>query len=255
MNSVFQDPITLEGNIYIASDFHLGAPDKAESDKREKRIIKWLDAIKSDAKHLILLGDIFDFWFEYHDVVPRGHFRLLAKLAELHEQNNIQLYYFTGNHDMWATNYFINELGVRLFREQQSFHINGKKYLIGHGDGLGPADYGYKFIKWIFAQPINRKLYSALPPRWAFAMARTFSRKSRAMTSSSEQQFMGNGNEMLVQYIQHVLSNEHIDYFIYGHRHLPIYLNIGNSTYINTGDWIMHDSYVKISPEEVRLFK
>lgn len=254
MKPLFDNPIPLEGNVYIASDFHLGAPNKAESDKREKRIIDWLDNIKADANHLILLGDIFDFWFEYRDVVPRGNFRLLAKLAELHDRG-IELYYFTGNHDMWVTDYFVTELGVRLFREQQAFLINGKRFLIGHGDGLGPADNGYKFIKWVFAQPVNRKLYSALPPRWAFAIARHFSRKSRAMTSAAEQQFMGNGNEMLVQYIQDVVTKESIDYFIYGHRHLPLELKIGNSIYINTGDWIMHDSYAKITPEEVHLYK
>ena len=254
MKSLFEDPITLEGNVYIASDFHLGAPNKVESDQREKRIIGWLDTIKEDANHLILLGDIFDFWFEYRDVVPRGYFRLLAKLAELHDRG-IQLYYFTGNHDMWVTDYFVSELGVQLFRQQQAFLINGKRHIIGHGDGLGPDDHGYKFIKWLFAQPVNCKLYSALPPRWAFAIARYFSRKSRAMTSAAEQQFMGNGNEMLVQYIQDVLTREEIDYFIYGHRHLPIELKIGNSTYINTGDWIMHDSYAKISAEEVHLYK
>ena len=253
MKPLFDNPISLEGNIYIASDFHLGAPNKAESDKREKRIIDWLDNIKADANHLILLGDIFDFWFEYRDVVPRGNFRLLAKLAELRDRG-IELYYFTGNHDMWVTDYFVTELGVRLFREQQAFLINGKRFLIGHGDGLGPADNGYKFIKWVFAQPVNRKLYSALPPRWAFAIARHFSRKSRAMTSAAEQQFMGNGNELLVQYIQDVVTKESIDYFIYGHRHLPLELKIGNSIYINTGDWIMHDSYAKITPEEVHLY-
>ena len=252
--SVFQNPIQIDGCVYVASDFHLGSPNKEQSDAREKRIVDWLDSIKNDANYLFLLGDIFDFWFEYRDVVPRGYFCLLAKLAELHNQG-IQIYYFTGNHDMWVNDYFVKEIGVQLFRQQQAFIINEKRFLIGHGDGLGPADNGYKFIKWVFAQRFNQILYASLPPRWAFALARFCSRKSRAMTSAAEQQFMGNGNEMLVQYIQEIIKTEKIDYFIYGHRHLPIDMKLGQSQYLNSGDWIMHDSYIKITSETVQLFK
>jgi UDP-2,3-diacylglucosamine hydrolase len=158
----FQNPISINGICYFASDFHLGAPaNKTKNEERELRIIQWLDNIQQDATHLFLLGDIFDFWFEYRDVVPRGYYRLFAKFAEL-RQRQITVYYFTGNHDMWVKDYFEKEFGFTIFRQQQAFIINGKHCLVGHGDGLGPKDYGYKFIKALFAFRPNIAFFGAL---------------------------------------------------------------------------------------------
>lgn len=255
MTNAFQQPITINGNVFFASDFHLGAPNRAESDRRERKIIDWLDQIKNRCTHLFLLGDIFDFWFEYKDVVPRGYFLLFAKLHELHEKGII-LYYFTGNHDMWVQDYFSSEFGAIVFKQQQAFVINGKKCLVGHGDGLGPKDHGYKFIKAVFAFRPNRKLYSCLHPRHSFAIARFFSRKSRAMTSTEEEHYMGDDKEFIVQYCQEVVQNEDIDYFIYGHRHLVIEKNIGDKAiYFNTGDWITHDSYLEFPEGNIPQLK
>ncbi len=254
MAAVFQNPITINGNAYFASDFHLGVPNPDESRWRECQIVKWLDSIKNDCTHLFLLGDIFDYWFEYKDVVPRGYYLLLAQLHEL-QAKGIVIYYFTGNHDMWVQDYFTKEIGAHVFRQQQAFVINGKRCMVGHGDGLGPKDSGYKFIKAVFAFRPNQKLYGCLHPRHSFAIARFFSRKSRAMTSIEEEKYLGDDKEMLVQYCKGIVQNEQIDYFIYGHRHLIIEKDIeGKATYFNIGDWIRHFSYLTFKNNgEIRI--
>ncbi|MCQ2286267.1 MAG: UDP-2,3-diacylglucosamine diphosphatase [Bacteroidales bacterium] len=243
MNTVFQNPIEVNGKCYFASDFHFGTPNEQGSLDREERVLAWLDRVLGDADALFLLGDIFDFWFEYKHVVPKGYYRLFAKFAEL-KQKHIPVYFFTGNHDMWVKDYFTKEFDFHIFREQQAFLINGKKCLVGHGDGLGKGDLGYKFIKHLFAFKPNVWLFGALPPRHAFAIANFFSRKSRAMTGAADAVFIDNDHEMLVQYALSVLQNEEIDFFIYGHRHLPLDIQLNShSRYINTGDWLTHDSY------------
>lgn len=253
--ALFSNPVEIEGTVYFASDFHFGAPaDEKLNIEREHRIIHWLTEVEKDATHLFLLGDIFDFWFEYRDVVPRGYYMLFTKFARLKEKE-ITVYYFTGNHDMWVKDYFEKEFNFTIFRKQQAFIINGKKCLVGHGDGLGPKDYGYKFIKKLFSFRPNITLFGALHPRWAFALARFFSAKSRAMTSEKEEFFMGNDKEFLVQYALSVLEKEKVDHFIYGHRHLPLQIPlVDDAIYWNTGDWLRHDSYLKMSSTTVKLF-
>lgn len=243
MAELFQNPIPIAGTVYFASDFHFGAPDKEESALREEAVIRWLDMIQADADHLFLLGDIFDFWFEYRDVVPRGYFSFLAKLAEIRKKG-IPIYYFTGNHDMWVRDYFKEELGIQIFHEQQAFLINGKRCIIGHGDGLDPTDRGYRLIKRIFAFRPNQIIYGALPPRWAFSLARFFSRNSRAMNHKKKGGKYANGDCML-PFIKQVIQSESIDYFIYGHRHVPIEQALENGAmYYNTGDWLVHNTYL-----------
>lgn len=250
MCAVFQNPITLKGTVYIVSDFHLGSPNETESNQRELRILRWLDEIGKDATHLILLGDIFDFWFEYKDVVPKGYYKLLSKLSLLRDKN-IEILYFTGNHDMWIKDYFVKEMDFSIFRAQHAFVINGKNCLIGHGDGLGPQDIGYKFVKSLFAFRPNIKFFGALHPRHAFAIARFFSRKSRAMTSKEEESYMGDNMEQLVNYARSILAGEQIDYFIYAHRHLPLEIKLGDhAVYFNSGDWLVHDSYLRFAQDE-----
>ncbi|MEG1555217.1 MAG: UDP-2,3-diacylglucosamine diphosphatase [Bacteroidales bacterium] len=254
MALVFQNPITINGNVFFASDFHLGSPNERESKEREHKIIDWLNEIKNEVTHLFLLGDIFDFWFEYKDVVPAGYYNFLSKLSKLRARG-VKIYYFTGNHDMWVRTYFERELGFKIFREQQAFMINGKRCLVAHGDGLGPKDIGYKFIKTIFAFRPNQKLYACLHPTWAFAIARFCSKKSRAMTSTAEEKFMGNEKEFLVQYALSVLKNESIDFFIYAHRHLPLEIQLNEgSKYFNTGDWLIHDSFVAFKESDKKPY-
>lgn len=241
----------ISGTAYFASDFHFGVPDHESSSRREEAVISWLDRISADASHLFLLGDIFDFWFEYRDVVPKGNFSFLSKLLEL-RRKGIKIYYFTGNHDMWVGDYFEKEIGMEIFRTQQVFLINGKRCVVGHGDGLDPKDRGYLLIKKIFAFRPNIVLYGALPPRWAFAIARKCSHTSRKKTGKED--FHKNDETITLDYIRRYLKQDStVDFFLYGHRHLPLEIPVGNSVYFNTGDWLTHNSYLRASSESFDL--
>jgi len=247
----------LKGNIYFASDAHLGVPDAASSLEREKLLVNWLDDVKSDARIIFLLGDIFDFWFEYKNVVPKGYVRLLGKLAELSDQG-ISIYFFTGNHDMWMYDYFPKELNIRIIKSPIELHVKGKKFFIGHGDGLGPKDYGYKFIKRVFSNRICQWFFARLHPNFGIWLARFFSKRSRIANGLTNEVFLGEEREFLIQYAKTVLEKEHYDYFIFGHRHLPLHIKLGdNTTYINLGDWIKSFSYAVFdgNTTELRYYK
>lgn len=240
-------------NIYFLSDFHLGAPDAASSLKREKRIIEFLDEIRPDAKEIFIVGDMFDFWYEYRKVVPKGYVRLLGKLAELTDAG-ITVRFFVGNHDMWMKDYFQTELNIPVYFEPQIFEWNGKRVLVGHGDGLGPGDHGYKRLKKIFRNPVCQWLFGVLPPAIGMGLANYFSRKSRAQTGSSEEVFLGADREWLISYCRERLKEEHFDYFVFGHRHLPIDFRLSNtSRYINLGDWIRYYTYAVLEGAEMSL--
>jgi UDP-2,3-diacylglucosamine hydrolase len=239
--------------IYFASDFHLGAPDMAASRDRERIIVKWLDEIAEDAQHIFLVGDLFDFWFEYKQVIPKGYTRLLGKLAELSDKG-IGISVFIGNHDMWMNGYFEDELNIPVYFEPQTYTLGSKRFYIGHGDGLGPGDHGYKFLKKVFRNPVCRWLFSVLHPSWGIGLANYFSRKSRAATGGELEKFLGEENEWLAIYSKEILQQEHFDYFIYGHRHLPLDLNVGaDSRYINLGDWISYFTYAVFDGETTEL--
>ncbi len=239
--------------LYFLSDFHLGAPDAGSSLIREKKIIQFLDQIKSSAAEIFILGDLFDFWYEYKNVVPKGYVRILGKIAELTD-SGIPVHFFVGNHDMWMKDYLQKEMTVSVYFEPQSFEFNGKKYWIGHGDGLGPGDNGYKFLKKIFRNPFCQWLFGILPPRIGMGLANYFSRKSRAKTGQEEEQFLGEDKEWLISYCKDKLKQEHFDFFVFGHRHLPIHFPIGtNSLYVNLGDWIKYYSYAVLENDTLVL--
>lgn len=239
--------------IYFASDFHLGAPNEKESLEREKRIVRWLDEIKKDATEIFLVGDIFDFWFEYKRAIPKGFVRLQGKIAELTD-SGIPVHVFTGNHDMWIFDYIPKELGVTLFREPIVREWNGKKFYIGHGDGLGPGDQGYKFLKKVFASPVCQWLFERLHPNFGIWLAEKSSKKSRAATGDSDEKYLGIENEWLAIYAKEYLANEHVDYFVFGHRHLPLELSIApNSMYYNLGEWIHYNTYLVFDGENCQL--
>jgi UDP-2,3-diacylglucosamine hydrolase len=241
------------GKIYFLSDFHLGAPNAAASLEREKRIIRFLDEARQDAEQIFIVGDLFDFWYEYKKVVPKGFVRILGKLAEITD-SGIPVHFFVGNHDMWMTDYFQKELNIPVYFEPVPFEFNGKKFLVGHGDGLGPGDHGYKFIKKIFRNKVCQWLFGILPPFMGMGLADYFSRKSRAQTGTKDEVFMGEDGEWLVIYCKEVLKQQHYDYFIFGHRHLPLDINLNNkSRYINLGDWIKYDSYAVFDGNELQL--
>lgn len=239
--------------IYFLSDFHLGAPDYDTSLAREKKIVSFLDDIRKDAAVVFIIGDLFDFWFEYKNVVPKGYVRILGKLAELTD-SGIPVHFFVGNHDMWMKDYFQKELNIPVYYEPVTFEFNEKKFLIGHGDGLGPGDHRYKFLKKIFRNPVAKALFGAMHPSWGIGLANYFSRKSRAATGSSDQRFLGEENEWLIVYCKEMLKKAYYDYFIFGHRHLPIDFKLSeNSTYINTGDWIKYNSYAVFDGTQTTL--
>jgi len=239
--------------IYFASDFHLGVPDQESSLIREKKIVRWLESIRHDAEELYLLGDVFDFWFEYKTVVPRGYVRLLGKLAELSDEG-VTIHYFTGNHDMWTFDYLVQELKVKLYRKPIEAEYGGKIFYIGHGDGLGPGDHGYKFIKKVFSNPVCQWLFARLHPNFGIGIANYFSRKSRIATGTLDEIFLGEEKEWLVIHSKELLEKKHYDFLIFGHRHLPLDLPVnGKSRYINLGDWIRYDSYAVFDGESLSL--
>ncbi len=229
--------------IYFASDFHLGVPDFDSSLVREKRIVRWLDQVSQDADEIFLLGDIFDFWFEYKTVVPRGHTRLLGKLSELTDKG-LPIHVFTGNHDMWIFDYLPKETGINLHREPLTREWNGKKVYIGHGDGLGPGDHGYKFIKKVFASKLSQWIFARFHPNFGVGLANYWSKTSRNSHYEEDRVFLGEDKEWLAIYCKEILEKEHYDYFVFGHRHLPLEINLNDrSKYINLGDWITHFTY------------
>lgn len=241
--------------IYFSSDNHLGAPTHSESLEREKIFVSWLDSIKADAHTIFLLGDLFDFWFEYREVVPKGFVRTLGKLAEL-KDSGIEIYYFVGNHDLWMKDYFKEELNIPVFHEPQVFTFNSKKFFLGHGDGLGPGDKGYKRMKKVFTHPVSKWIFKWLHPDLGVRLAKYLSVKNKLISGDEDAKFLGDENEWLAQYAKRKLEAEHFDYFIFGHRHLPMEIQVGeNSKYINLGDWLSHYTYGVFDGKQFSLKK
>ncbi|MEM7103197.1 MAG: UDP-2,3-diacylglucosamine diphosphatase [Bacteroidota bacterium] len=240
--------------IYFASDFHLGVPDEQQSIERERCIIRWLDNIKQDAAEIYLVGDVFDFWFEYATVVPKGYTRILGKLAELRDVG-IPIFFFTGNHDMWMFSYFETEMDIPIIREPITKKIGGKTFFIGHGDGLGPGDKGYKMIKKIFASKLCQWLFARLHPNFGIRLAKFWSGKSRDTNNKTPETFLGLDNEWLYLYANKKLDKTQIDYFVFGHRHLPLDLVLknGKSRYLNLGEWINFNSYAVFDGKDLEL--
>lgn len=240
--------------IYFLSDFHLGAPDWEKSLVRERRIVDFLDQARKDAAMVILVGDMFDFWFEYKDVVPKGFVRILGKLAELTDAG-IDMHFFIGNHDMWMRGYFEKELNIPVYAEPRTYEWNGKQFYIGHGDGLGPGDHGYKFLKKIFRNKVCQALFGTLHPWVGIGIANYFSRKSRAKTGNDDSIWLGDDKEWLVIYSNEVLEKKYFDYFIFGHRHYPIDVVLKNdkSRYVNLGDWITNFTYAVFDGKTLEL--
>lgn len=241
--------------IYFSSDNHLGAPSHQQSIPREKKFVAWLDEIKTDAAAIFLLGDLFDFWFEYKKVVPKGFTRTLGKLAEISD-SGIPIYYFVGNHDLWMRGYFEEELNIQVFHKPQEFFFNQTSFLIGHGDGLGPGDIGYKRMKKVFTNPFFKWLFRWFHPDLGVSIAQYLSVKNKLISGEDDAKFLGEDNEWLVQYCKRKLEENHRDYFVFGHRHMPLEINLEpNSKYINLGDWINYYTYGVFDGEVMNLKK
>lgn len=248
-------PVTTLQNkkIYFASDFHLGVPDPAASLARERRIVAWLDAIKHDAHSIYLLGDIFDFWFEYKHTIPKGFIRLQGKIAELRDAG-IPITFFTGNHDMWMFDYFPKELGIPIYRHPQRLQVGTQTLLIGHGDGLGPGDRTYKMLKKIFNSSVCQWLFARIHPNLGISIANLWSRQSRISNTAGDESFKGEQSEYLWVYCTEREKTEHHDFYIFGHRHLPLDLKIGTSSrYINIGEWVHYNTYAVYDGQQVEL--
>ena len=229
--------------IYFASDFHLGAPNHVASRKREDLIVKWLENISKDAYELYLMGDIFDFWFEYARVIPKGFIRLQGKLAQLSDAG-IKITLFKGNHDMWMFDYFKEELGIHIVSDELIIERDGKKFYLHHGDGLGPGDAGYKYLKTFFRSALCQWLFACVHPNLGIKIAQTWSKSSR-IASTKKEEFLGEANEWLITYCKELLAKNSYDYLIFGHRHLPLDIKLNaSSRYINLGEWINYYSYV-----------
>jgi len=240
--------------IYFLSDFHLGVPDYNSSLAREKKIVAFFESIRNDASEIFIVGDIFDFWYEYKKVVPKGYARLFGKLAELTD-SGIKVHAFTGNHDMWMSGYFERELNIPVYYEPKIFEWNNKRFFVGHGDGLGPGDHGYKFLKKIFRNKICQWLFGQLHPSLGIRLANYSSKKSKEQKPGVDEKFFGE-EEWLIIFCRQLLAKEHFDYFIFGHRHNPKDYKLSDtSRYINLGDWIRNFTYASFDGNDVELKK
>jgi len=237
--------INTNKSIYFASDQHFGAPTREKSLPREEIFLQWLREKEDDMGALFILGDLFDFWFEYKTVVPKGFVRILGKLAEIKDKG-IPVFFFVGNHDLWMGDYFETELGIPVYHEPKVFDINGKKFFIGHGDGLGPGDMGYKRMKKVFTNPFSKWLFRWLHPDVGVRLGSYLSVKNKLISGDEDIKFLGEDNEWLILYAKRKLETAHYDYFVFGHRHLPMIIDLNeNSKYINLGDWINYFTYGK----------
>lgn len=237
---------------YFASDFHLGIPNAEKSRERELKIIRWLDECKKDAHSIFLVGDLFDFWFEYKTTIPKGFSRFQGKLAEIADAG-IELHIFTGNHDLWMFGYFEAEFNAKVYTEPIELQINDTSVYLGHGDGLGPGDGGYKFLKKVFTNNFFQWCFHWLHPNVGIGLANFWSGKSRAQANNTEQRFLGE-DEWLWAYSKELEKKSHHDYYIFGHRHLPLNLEVAkNSRYINLGEWLHSYTYAVFESDKIEL--
>jgi len=244
--------MTTRNKLYFASDMHLGAGTYADTREREARLMRWLDMIKADAAEVFLMGDVFDFWFEYKTVVPRGYIRFLGKLAELSDAG-IKLYLFKGNHDMWMFSYFEQELGATIISNELIIERDGKKFYLHHGDGLGKGDTSYKILKKIFRSPVCQWLFARLHPNLSVGIANYWSAHSR-IAGKRNFEDQNKRPELLLDYCNALLQSDFYDYLIFGHKHRPLDVPLNEkSRYINLGEWINYNSYAVFDGNNVRL--
>jgi UDP-2,3-diacylglucosamine hydrolase len=242
--------LATNGKIYFASDFHLGLPAGAPPIQREKKVVKWLNSITADAKEIYLLGDIFDFWWEYKLVVPKGFTRFLGTVASITD-SGIPVHFFTGNHDMWVKDYLQLECGVTVHTAPVSTIIDGKKFHLAHGEGLGTKDKSYTILLSIFRNKTLRALYSSLHPLIGVGIGLRWSLNSR-LGKGITKEFLGEDKEDLIRYAKSVLEKESIDYFIFGHRHLAtVYKLTSGSEIVFLGDWIGDGSYAEWNGDDL----
>jgi len=239
--------------IYFISDAHLGSWAIEHRRMQERRLVRFLDSIKEKAGAVYLLGDMFDFWFEYRYVVPCGYTRFLGKLSELTDMG-VEVHYFIGNHDIWTYGYLEKECGVILHKKPLTTEMYGKVFFLAHGDGLGDPDPKFRFIKSIFHSRVCQRAFAAIHPRWGVWLGQTWAKHSRLKRPGGEEPpYMGENKEHLVLYTKRYIQyHSNVDYFIYGHRHIEVDLQLTRKArMIILGDWISHFSYVVFDGEHL----
>ena len=242
----------MDKKIYFFADAHLGSKSHADSLQTERKICRWLDTVKKDAAAIYLLGDIFDYWYEYKYVVPKGFTRVLGKLAEVTDAG-VEVHFFIGNHDIWLTDYLSRECGMILHFEPLITVIYGKKFFLAHGDGLGDDSPSFHLLRKVFHSRFLRKCFSAIHPRWTIPLAQGWSNSSRE--NGGLQPYLGEDREYLIRFAKKKLSSlPDINYFVFGHRHILLDLPIAEqSRVIMLGDWITFFSYAVFDGESVEL--
>lgn len=243
--------------VYFLSDAHLGSLAIAHRRTHERRLVNFLDNIKEKAEAVYLLGDIFDFWYEYRTVVPKGYTRLLGKISELTDKG-VEVHFFTGNHDLWINDYFEQECGMIVHREISfTTEIYGKLFYLAHGDGLGAEDKKYKILRRIFHNATCKRLFSALHPRWGVQFGLNWAKHSRLKheRAGGDPPYMGEEHEDLIRFSKGYLSTHaDINYFIFGHRHIELDLSLSPTTRtLIIGDWISRFSYAVFDGESLKL--
>jgi len=235
---------------------HFGSDIFDSSLKREKRFVRWLDSIKAEAKTLYLLGDIFDFWFEYRKAVPHGFTRFLGKIAEMSDAGT-EIHYFTGNHDIWVYDYLPQEIGVILHKKPLVTEISGKTFYLAHGDGLGDKSHSFKLIRWVFHNRLCQKLFRLIHPDMGIGLAQIWAKSSRMKELSNPAPYFGEDKEHLVLYAkEYIQAHPHIDYLIFGHRHILLDLMLNKkSRMMIIGDWLQYFSYAVFDGEDLMLFQ
>lgn len=242
-------------NVYFLSDAHLGSLAIKHSRTQERRLVRFLDYIKNKAAAVYLLGDMFDFWYEYKYVVPKGYTRFLGKISELTDMG-VEVHFFTGNHDIWAYDYLEKECGVILHKKPITTEIYGKVFFLAHGDGLGDRDAQFKVLRKIFHNGTCQRLFSMLHPRWGVSFGLNWAKHSRMKRADGkEPPYMGEKNEPLIRYTkQYMQTHTNIDFFIYGHRHIELDLMLSRKTRLMIiGDWISQFTYAVFDGEHMFL--
>ncbi|GAB4412336.1 MAG: UDP-2,3-diacylglucosamine diphosphatase [Bacteroidia bacterium] len=236
--------------IYLLSDLHLGAPDPARSLLREKHAVRFLREVAHDASHLYLLGDVFDFWFEYKRAVPRGYVRLLGQLAEMADRG-VEIHVFAGNHDLWYRDYLHEQFGAILHHDPVEVAFFGRRYFLAHGDGLGPGDHGYKLMKRVFTHPLSKWLYARLHPNFGIALAQWLSQHGGNHSYGDglppEEQHKGHAEYLYAFARDMHRQRPDIDCYVFGHRHVLIDDTLADGPQlVILGDWIQYFSYLAI---------
>jgi UDP-2,3-diacylglucosamine hydrolase len=242
----------VSGKVFFASDFHLGLDAGTNPADREKRVIRWLNSVAPGAREIFLLGDVFDFWWEYKKVVPRGFTRFLGTISSITD-TGLPVHFFRGNHDMWIGRYLEEECGIIIHSGPFITNLDGKVFYLAHGEGLGTRSFGYKALLALFRNRPMQRLYSALHPSVGMSIGHRWSLSSR-LGKGMHLDFLGEEKEDLFRHSKKILESEKIDYFIYGHRHLPLTYRLPQGAIITIlGDWIMKDSYAEWNGSELLL--